>query len=973
MTPLRHDAFTHKLTTQTSLAFEKAAVIFQIAATLSSLSQAQHRSSPEGLKRAYHFARASAGMLVYINENFLHAPSTDLSKEVVKYLVGLMLAQAQEMFTEKVLEEGKTKKGGNGAMVARLAAQASFLYATLAEDVKEFFGKGIIDRSWVGVINTKERYLRSLSLYHKSVADDATSKHGDALVRLALAETAAREAHRLATTFASAFVSTASPTLPSDAATSLVDLTKTHLALVSERKQQATRDNDLIYHAIVPSEAALPTIENLPAATPIPIQETYSGPEVSKLIGPDIFHRLVPLSVHESASVYSEEKAKLARAEVEKSDAAEGDVRAALESLGLPAGLNKFKQMAAGGGLGGLDALAIPSKEVMAWSEQVQEDNESGEGTERLLARLDESRRKAGNEIEWVQGQLDDESRECERMRVSHYRVAHVVASHHCHLTHSSSVLTQAKMQGNWSQPPSAALTKTQRDDLRSQRTALQTAAQSDARVLSLHQSIPASTLAILRTTDNLGAAFAEAVAGKELSSQAANLLDLDVVLEERSEKDGEQIKKLVGEIEERLGRLSRLKRERAGSVKDLKELIQTDDVSQLLLLNRRTNGVEPSLFATELEKFRPFQNRLNAAVEHERTTLQEITDTLDRLTAHPGARETQAKWDGAQRRVRELSSKLGRAMVDYQEVRSGLRRGLEFYDQLAGMTATLRQSVKSFVTTRTEERNRLAGSSSSSPPPSRGPPGPSLESQFGSLGMGGGSRSPTSQTSPSPYADWRSSASPPPAPPPSQSYGAYPAPPAPMRAGSTSTSSPAPPPPPPSNPWDFGSVGLSSAFQTQPPPPQQPQHHYQQPPPPHSPCSPPPSSHQPSYPGPPPQRQPSYPGSPPPPPPTHSPYGAAAPSPSTYQPQHQPYLPPPPPPSSYGGYSSPPPLSNPAYPPPPSSSSSFYPKPPPPPGQHAYGQQPQHSPYGAPPPPPPQHQQGGSYGGGYGQQPYGR
>ena len=394
-------------------------MIFQIASTLSSLSQAQHRSSPEGLKRAYHFARQAAGMLVYINENFLHAPSTDLSKEVVKFLVGLMLAQAQEMFTEKVLEEGRPKKAGNGAMVARLAAQASFLYATLAEDVKEFFGKGIIDRSWVAVIQVKISYTRSLSLYHRSVADDATSKHGDSLVRLALAETAAREAHRLSTTFASAFVSTASPTLPSDAASSLVEITKTHLALVSERKQQATRDNDLIYHAIVPSESQLATIENLAVATAIPIQETYSGAEVSKLIGPDIFHRLVPLSVHESASVYSEEKAKLARAEADKSELAEAEVTAALQSMGLPAGLHKFKAMAQAGGIGGLDALAIPSKEVMAWSERVQEDAESGERTEGLLARLEESRRKATDELDRVQSQLDDESRECERMRVS--------------------------------------------------------------------------------------------------------------------------------------------------------------------------------------------------------------------------------------------------------------------------------------------------------------------------------------------------------------------------------------------------------------------------------------------------------------------------------------------------------------------------------------------------------------------------
>lgn len=95
-------------------------------------------------------------MLVYINENFLHAPTTDLSKEVVRFLVGIVSAQAQEVFFEKVAEEGKGKKGGNAGLVARLASQAAFLYHALGEEVKEFFGKGIIDRNWVSLINVSQ-------------------------------------------------------------------------------------------------------------------------------------------------------------------------------------------------------------------------------------------------------------------------------------------------------------------------------------------------------------------------------------------------------------------------------------------------------------------------------------------------------------------------------------------------------------------------------------------------------------------------------------------------------------------------------------------------------------------------------------------------------------------------------------------------------------------------------------------------
>lgn len=150
------DAFTNKLTTQNSIAFEKASIIFQIAATHSSIASSQNRSDPEGLKRAYYYFRTTAGMLTYINDNFLHAPSTDLSREVVKFLVTIMLAQAHEVLFEKSVEE---KKGN--ALVSKIAAHTSSLCTQLTEDVKEFMGKGIFDRNWVTLIQVRSSVQRA--------------------------------------------------------------------------------------------------------------------------------------------------------------------------------------------------------------------------------------------------------------------------------------------------------------------------------------------------------------------------------------------------------------------------------------------------------------------------------------------------------------------------------------------------------------------------------------------------------------------------------------------------------------------------------------------------------------------------------------------------------------------------------------------------------------------------------------------
>lgn len=44
---------------------------------------------------AYNYFQAAAGLFGYINDNFLHAPSADMSRECIKAISDLMLGQAQ--------------------------------------------------------------------------------------------------------------------------------------------------------------------------------------------------------------------------------------------------------------------------------------------------------------------------------------------------------------------------------------------------------------------------------------------------------------------------------------------------------------------------------------------------------------------------------------------------------------------------------------------------------------------------------------------------------------------------------------------------------------------------------------------------------------------------------------------------------------------------------------------------------------
>lgn len=143
----RFDAFTHKPTAQYSLAYEKASIIFNISAVLSCHAAHQNRSEDSGLKTAYHSFQASAGMFTYINENFLHAPSTDLSRDTVKTLIQIMLAQGQEVFLEKQIADGK-KVG----LLAKLASQAGYLYSGALDGTQDNVNKAIFEKVWLLVV-----------------------------------------------------------------------------------------------------------------------------------------------------------------------------------------------------------------------------------------------------------------------------------------------------------------------------------------------------------------------------------------------------------------------------------------------------------------------------------------------------------------------------------------------------------------------------------------------------------------------------------------------------------------------------------------------------------------------------------------------------------------------------------------------------------------------------------------------------
>ncbi|KAI0593846.1 BRO1-like domain-containing protein [Biscogniauxia sp. FL1348] len=662
------DAFTHKSTSQYSLAFEKASIIFNISAVLSCHAAFQTRSEEAGLKMAYHSFQASAGMFTYINENFLHAPSSDLSRETVKTLIQVMLAQAQEVFLEKQVAD--QKKVG---LLAKLSSQAAYLYQQALEGVQENVNKAIFEKVWLLFTQIKASLLSSNAQYYQALADEDANNYGVAVARLTAAEVQAKEANKIASNFPATMPPSAN--LSADTGPLLADITKRNLTTIQEKLRELIKDNDYIYHQTVPAEASLVPVPKLPASKPIPVNELYAGQDIQRITGPDLFAKIVPFAVTESASLYDEEKAKLVRAETERVELANSEMAASLDYLRLPGALQVLK--------GGIDQDIVPDEDFRTWCDDVagHENPISIFDTLRIdkdaiVAVLDRSSKK-----------LDMEESVCEKMR--------------------------SKYESEWTQQPSSRLTTTLRGNIRNYREALDEAAKSDAQLYSKFRQneIDFEEMRNAAQTGEVDALFQSALSKARAKSSTAtspaggepNLLDADF------DDDSQSVAQQINRVEDILKKLNLVKRERNQVLKDLKEKVHNDDISQILILNKKSiANYESQLFQSELEKFRPHQNRLLQANHKQSSLMKELTASFNSLLQDKRVRSEQSKYEAIQRQRNSVVNKYKRAYQDFLDLESGLQSAKNWYTEMKETVDSLEKNVDTFVNNRRSEGAQL-------------------------------------------------------------------------------------------------------------------------------------------------------------------------------------------------------------------------------------------------------------------------
>lgn len=323
-----------------SLVFERACVLFNLAALYSQLANSEDRSTPDGIKRATANFQFAAGALSYLKSSVLpklvvpHDEDypVDLTEGFIVGMELLMLSQAQECSWQLArLNQYKN------SLVAKIAARTSELYGSAYEALTQASPsvKSVFPSDWLPHIQVKSLHFIAVSQFRKSLDEiESGNNYGIELARLGIAQEHVKRAFDIARR--------------GKVSTPVLQDTQSFMEIVEKAVVRAQRDNDLIYHQDVPAASSLPQIQgtNL-ARTTVP--PGLLRPEETLGSKRPMFYELVGWGAREAINIYKHRKEDLINSRIvgvsrELQDSADEQLRklnlpASLEALERPIGL----------------------------------------------------------------------------------------------------------------------------------------------------------------------------------------------------------------------------------------------------------------------------------------------------------------------------------------------------------------------------------------------------------------------------------------------------------------------------------------------------------------------------------------------------------------------------------------------------------------------------------------------------------
>ncbi|KAK6200458.1 BRO1-like domain-containing protein [Scheffersomyces amazonensis] len=716
------DAFSPSIVhKQAALPFEKANILFNLGALLSRLATVKYQESQkkavgsddETTKEALQYFQQASGIFQFLNENFLHAPSADLSQSTVKFLVKLMLAQAQEVFVLKVVTGDLEQK--KNSLISKLCRSASAHYeechnmisivptyssglneytvidsseiddnflenpedseAVATDSVEEnnLHVTARLDPSWTATINFKHIYYKSLAYYFNALHLESNRKFGEALAYLTKSQEILNEIN-------SYWLKQIAKSSSSDSY-EILDNYKYQKDAIAIKLADLTKDNDLIYHDIIPSLLTLPDIKPMDSTKIIPINQNILFQEVNEYNYGNFLTNVVPINIHELSSFYSEEKSQFLRNELDAVDVSNEETTSVLEYLKLPKAL-------------------VTIKELINSSSNIEGNNEGSQIDATLLGIAGEINQESNNDAFNKEKIID--------LRKKIYEA----------ISESESILGQQF---------SDALVKF-KDEILNLKKTLYDATNSDNQLFALINSDNAGLYSILQKGPNSNE-FKQLFKTKDSNSNKSgtatelSLLDMD---ESQLVDPKDIINKDIKTVEDLLHDINVIKSNKSKLIETLKKEIHNDDISDILILNSKiksSNEIKSVIFPEELKKFQPYNEELDKLIESERKFINNLKQNWESLSTNPRIKNIQNLKSYQDILIRDQSAKITKFYNEsWKRYSTGLKKGSKVYNDLLNYAVSLKQQIHSEV-------NRL----SSRPPPS----GQSIPSRQSSLTEG--------------------------------------------------------------------------------------------------------------------------------------------------------------------------------------------------------------------------------------------
>lgn len=675
---------------QESIAFEKASVLFNCGMLMARVASQLYEQSlksggnEEKAKKSIKTYQEAAGIFQYLTENFVHAPSADLSKSTCQFLIKLMLAQSHEVFMYRLINTDLDQT--KNSLISKLCSSAALHYedcnkmlqilqsdeVPIAEyglvtddeldggDVDQQLATSTFDddpdstqvtakvsQLCLDVISYKLVYYKALTYYYAGLQLEKAKKYGNAI----------------------AYMNKSLEVLESMPDSVWKTLSKSDRYIVHElfedykfqmdsltiRLEELNKDNDYIYHEIIPTQSSLEEIKPMDSSKIIPIGDNELFKQSNETAYSHFLTNVVPMNIHELMSLYSEEKSELLRNNMDLVDVSNEEVSSALEYLNMPIAVVNLKQI---------------------FKQSKDDEQQKHQQT------IDPLTISHANEISASVTKDEANKDQIIRLRKDIWD----------NITEIESILSRHV-------EPSFTKFK---DELIQLKRSLYNASNLDKKVfenITTENQLLLNTLRLgpkLKQFDDMFSLnWNNNNNNKSTLNAEISLLDLD---DSMLNKLLDTIEKDIKHIEDLLNDLNVLKANKAALIDALKKEIHSDDISNILILNSRVkleSEIKLVIFPEELKKFSPYDEELDKLVSEQKRKVKHLTESWNQLIENDAVKNLQTLKLNGDQKTKEITEKINDFYNNnWKPYSSGLKRSADFYQQLYEFSVNVKNSI---------------------------------------------------------------------------------------------------------------------------------------------------------------------------------------------------------------------------------------------------------------------------------------